>query len=53
MSANDILKQAKKQHKDALKNKGLYLSQRDDLIRQILGSNTPHWGSLKIIMVNW
>lgn len=49
---NELL-QAKKEHKDALKNKAVYLIRRDNIIRQILNSDTPNWGSLKISLVNW
>jgi len=49
----DELLQAKKEHKHALKNKAVYLIRRDNMVRQILNSDTPNWGSLKLHLVDW
>lgn len=51
--SNILLKQAKAQHKSALRNKVLYCSRRDDIVRQILNSETPLWGSFKLKLVDW
>jgi len=51
--ANPSLKQAKKRFKSALKNIDKYIADRDDMVRQILNSRTPLWGSLNLIMVDW
>jgi len=51
--ASETLKQAKKQHKAALKNVFVYCDRRDDIVRQILNSETPFWGALNLKMVDW
>jgi hypothetical protein len=53
MAQSDLLKQAKRQHKAALRNKIVYNERRDNIVRQILNSETPNWGSLKIDLVRW
>ena len=49
----DELKQAKKEHKSALKNKVIYTDRRDNMVRQILNSETPKWGSFKLHLIDW
>jgi hypothetical protein len=51
--ANDALKQAKLDHKYALRNKTVYIAHRDNIVRQILNSETPKWGSFKLHLVKW
>ena len=46
-------KVAKANHKVALKNKTRYISDRDSLVHQMLQSDTPNWGSVRINLVNW
>jgi len=45
---NNLLKVAKANHKQALKNVELYKKRRDELLRVILNSQIPNWGSFKI-----
>lgn len=53
MTHFEELQQAKAEHKKALQNKHLYLSNRDDLVRHMLQCQTPNWGILKVSLVNW
>ena len=48
---NEILKVAK--HKQALKHREIYIHQRDEIVRQIVGCPTPNWGGLKLTLINW
>jgi len=46
----DILKEAKMNHKAALKNKSLYKQKRDEILYAILQSPTPKWGAIRVIV---
>lgn len=46
-----ILKLAKRQHKEALKDKSFYKIKRDNLVKKMLDTETPNWGSLKLSLV--
>ena len=46
-------KVAKANHKVALKNKTKYLNDRDMMVREMLQSDTPNWGSIRINLINW
>ena len=46
----ELLKEAKADHKKALKNKPLYKQNRDAIIAAIIESRIPKWGSLKVIV---
>jgi len=43
--------QAKKQHKESLKNPIVYKSKVDALLSVMLNSNTPKWGSIEIKLI--
>ena len=47
------IKDAKRLHKQALRNKFGYKAQRDNLVKHLLGNPTPKWGGFKISLVNW
>ena len=49
----EIIKVAKANHKQSLKNKVVYIKKRDVLVSQILNSKTPDWGGVKISLINW
>jgi hypothetical protein len=42
------LKVAKASYKEALKNKVLYRKRRDAILMQIIESDVPKWGGIKI-----
>jgi hypothetical protein len=46
----ELIKIAKAQHKDALRNKELYKQKRDALIMRIVESPIPLWGGINIIV---
>ena len=48
----EIIKQAKKEHKSSLKNRAHHKIERDNLVKRMLGSDTPKWGSLRIKMLS-
>lgn len=45
------LKVAKASYKEALKNKAVYRKRRDAILMQIIESEVPKWGNIKIIVV--
>ena len=44
------IKTAKANHKQALKSKAKYIAERNHIIRAILGSHTPKWGVINVIV---
>ena len=45
---NVELKVAKANHKQALKNREKYLSERNDILMRIVESEVPLWGGIKV-----
>ena len=47
------LKDAKKDWKKSLRNEWDYKNKRNELLHLLISCRTPHWGGLKIQMINY